>query len=84
MGISGDNATARMTAELRNFDFFSAPTVGIVSMEKDLGLVDSLSVSMFLQLLLLVLEDDGVEVCVQVSVVGYPEILRKRARYPSQ
>ncbi|KAL7929713.1 Nitroreductase-like protein [Trichoderma chlorosporum] len=77
MGIPRDDAAARMAAELRNFDFFGAPTVAIVSMDKELGSADSLSVGMFLQLLLLVLRNEGVESCVQVSVVGYPEVLRE-------
>jgi hypothetical protein len=64
MGIPRDNATARTPAELRNSDFFGAPTVAIVSMDKELGLADSLSVGMFLQLLLLVFEDDGIGACV--------------------
>ncbi|KAL6806978.1 Nitroreductase-like protein [Trichoderma sp. SZMC 28013] len=83
MGIPRDDATARMAAELRNFDFFGAPTVAIVSMDKELGSADSLSVGMFLQLLLLALENDGVESCVQVSVVGYPEVLRKELDIPA-
>lgn len=76
LGIPTDDAAARRAAELRNYDFFGAPTVAIVAMDKRLGAADSLSVGMYLQLLLLALAEDGVGSCVQVSVAGYPDILR--------
>ena len=40
---------------MRNFDFFGAPLAGIVSMHRDLGNADALSVGMYLQTLMLVL-----------------------------
>lgn len=36
---------------LCNWEFFRAPLAGIVSMHRDLGLVDALGVGMFLQTL---------------------------------
>jgi nitroreductase len=82
MGIPRDDAVARLAAELRNYDFFGAPTVAVVSMDGELGSPDSLSVGMYLQLLLLALEDEGIKSCVQVSVAGYPEILKKELGIP--
>ncbi|KAH6986825.1 Nitroreductase-like protein [Ilyonectria destructans] len=83
MGIPRDDSAARLAAELRNYDFFGAPTVAIVTMDKELGAPDSLSVGMYLQLLLLALDKDGIESCVQVSVAGYPEVLRKELDIPA-
>lgn len=77
MGIARDDAAARRAAVLRNYDFFGAPTVALVTMDKSLGAPDSLSVCIYLQLLLLALADDGLGSCVLVSVAGYPEILRR-------
>lgn len=42
---------ARRVAVLCNWEFFRAPLAGIVSMHRDLGLVDALGVGMFLQTL---------------------------------
>ena len=46
-------------------------------MDRELGFADALSVGMWLQTLLLVLEENGVGSCVEVSVAGYPEVLKK-------
>lgn len=46
-------------------------------MHHDLGPPDALSVGMYLQTLLLGLTERGLGTCVEVSVAGYSEILRK-------
>ena len=62
---------------LRNFDFFGAPVAGILCMDSQLGAWDAMSVGLYLQTLLLALTERGLGTCCQVSVVGYPEILRE-------
>ena len=64
-------------ATLRNYEFFGAPVCGVISMHNDLTNVDAMSVGMFIQTLLLALTERGLGTCLQVSVTGYPEILRK-------
>ncbi|KJZ76104.1 hypothetical protein HIM_04560 [Hirsutella minnesotensis 3608] len=76
MGIPREDVEARRAAQLRNFDFFGAPTVAIIAMDRRLGPPDSLSVGMWLQIFLLALADEDVGSCVQVSVAGYPDILK--------
>jgi nitroreductase len=76
MGITRDDADGRRIAVLRNWEFFRAPLAGIVCMHRDLGPVDALGVGMFLQTLLLALTARGLGTCVQVSIAGYPEIVR--------
>lgn len=83
MGIARDDTQARQTAVLRNWEFFQAPLGGIVSMHQELGLVDSMGVGMFLQNLMLALTARGLGTCVQVSIAGYPEIVRKQVGIPS-
>ncbi|MEE6176525.1 nitroreductase [Mycobacterium sp. 050134] len=78
MGIARGDAEARRAAVLRNWEFFRAPLGGVVSMHRDFGLVDSMGVGMFLQTLVLALTARGLSTCVQVSIAGYPEILRER------
>src|SRR6478752_1819263 len=76
MGISRHDKEGRRLAQLRNWEFFRAPVGAVVCMHRDLGLVDSLGVGMFLQTLLLGLTARGFGTCVQVSIAEYPEIVR--------
>ena len=82
MGIARHDADGRRLAQLRNWEFFRAPVGAAVCMHRDLGLVDSLGVGMFLQTLLLALAERGLGTCVQVSIAAYPEILRAHLDIP--
>lgn len=82
MGIPRHDAEARRLARLRNWEFFRAPVGAAVCMHRDLGLVDSLGVGMFLQTLLLGLTERGLGTCVQVSIAEYPEIVRAHLDIP--
>lgn len=76
MGIAREDKDARAQAVLRNWEFFRAPLAGIVCMHRDLDYVDAMGVGMFLQTLLLALTARGLGTCVQVSIAGYPGIVR--------
>ncbi|GFG54374.1 oxidoreductase [Mycolicibacterium agri] len=78
MGISRDDKEARRLAVLRNWEFFRAPLAGIVCMHRDLDYVDAMGVGMFLQTLLLALTARGLSTCVQVSIAGYPDVVREQ------
>lgn len=78
MGIARHDTEGRREAVLRNWEFFRAPLGGVVFMHQDLDHVDSLGVGMFLQNLLLALTARGLGTCVQVSIAGYPEIVREQ------
>ena len=82
MGIPRHDAEARRLARLRNWEFFRAPVGAVVCMHRDLGLVDSLGVGMFLQTLLLGLTERGLGTCVQVSIAEYPAIVRAHLDIP--
>jgi nitroreductase len=84
MGIARDDLAARRAAVLRNWEFFRAPLAGIVCMDRELGLVDSLGVGMFLQTLVLSLTARGLGTCVQVAIAGYPEIIHEQLNIPEQ
>jgi nitroreductase len=84
MGIAIDDKVGHDAAVLRNWEFFRAPLAGIVCMHRDLGLADALSVGMFLQTLLLALTERGLGTCVEVSIVGYPEIVREQLEIPTE
>jgi nitroreductase len=78
MNIARDDLEGRRAAVLRNWEFFRAPLAGIVCMDRELGLVDSLGVGMFLQTLVLALTARGLGTCVQVAIAGYPEIIHQQ------
>jgi nitroreductase len=78
MGIAIEDRASHDAAVLRNWEFFRAPLAGIVCMHRDLGPPNALSVGMFLQTLLLALTQRGLGSCVEVSIAGYPEIVREQ------
>lgn len=76
MGVPRHDAVARRVAVLRNWEFFRAPLGAVVCMHRDLGDVDAMGVGMFLQNFMLALTARGIGSCVQVSIAGYPEVIR--------
>jgi nitroreductase len=76
MGIAREDKESRAAAVLRNFEFFGAPLIGIVCMHSDLGPADAVSVGMYVQTLLLALTERCLDTCVEVSVAGYPDVIR--------
>jgi nitroreductase len=84
MGIARDDTEGRRVAVLRNWEFFRAPLAGIVCIHRDLGPADCVGVGMFLQTLVLALTARGLGTCVQVSVAGYPEIIREQLGIPEE
>jgi nitroreductase len=83
MGISREDTARHAAAVLRNWELFRAPVAGIVCIHRDLG-PDALSVGMFLQTLLLALTERGLGSCVEVSISGYPEIVRAQLAIPTE
>lgn len=82
-GVARDDADGQRAAVLRNFAFFGAPLAGVVCMRDDLAEADALSVGMYLQTLALALRSEGLATCVQVSIAGYPDVVRKAAGIPA-
>ncbi len=64
-------------ARRRNYAFVGAPLGMIVCMDRRLADVDVMCVGMYVQTLCLLLAERGVASCVQVSVAGYPNVIRK-------
>ena len=82
MGIPLEDKADHDAAVLRNWEFFRAPLAGIVCIHRALGMVDALGVGMFLQTLLLALTARGLATSVEVSITGYPEIVRTQLAIP--
>jgi nitroreductase len=84
MGITIADTARHAAAVMRNFDFFGAPLAGIVCMHRDLGPADAVSVGMYLQTLMLALTARGLGTCVEVSVAGYPDVVRTELNIPQE
>jgi nitroreductase len=84
MGIPKDDKEGRRIAVLRNWEFFGAPVVGMVCIDKELGPADMVGVGMYLQTLVLALTSRGLGTCVQVALAGYPEIIYKELAVPPE
>lgn len=69
-------------ARRRNYTFFDAPMAFIVSMDTSLAAVDVLSVGLYLQTLVLLLQERGLSHCIEVSVAGYPDAIRQELNIP--
>lgn len=73
-GIDRQDKDGMAKARSRNYEFFGAPVIGVISMHHDLAMVDAMSVGMFVQSLMLALTERRLGTCLQVSVTGYPEV----------
>lgn len=80
LGIARHDAEARRAVVLRNWDFFGAPLAGVVCMHRELDHVDSMSVGMFLQTLVLALTARGLSTCAGVDR-RLPRLCTSNSRY---
>ncbi|KAI1330792.1 oxidoreductase [Xylariaceae sp. FL0255] len=81
--IARDDKEGRKAAVLRNFEFFGAPVGVIVCMSAELHGHAALSVGMYVQTFLLALTERAVGSCVEVSISGYPEVVRREVGIPN-
>ena len=72
MGIARDDREKRKQLSLKNWQFFGAPHVGILSMPKTMGEVNGLDVGIYLQTLMLLFVEHGIASCALGSAARYP------------
>ena len=77
MGIDRDDQMGRFRGLRRNFEFFDAPQIAIICMEKHFGIGVALDVGMYVQTLMLALHARGIGSCAQASMRHYPDIVRR-------
>ena len=82
MSVQRDDYEGRARASLRNFEFFDAPHVAIVCMEKQFGVGVSMDVGMYVQTLLLAFWARGVASCAQAALRHYPQIICRELEIP--
>ncbi|KAI1130825.1 Nitroreductase-like protein [Nemania abortiva] len=76
-GVAHDDAEGRKAATMRNYAFYGAPVAVIVCMSAALEGRAAFSVGMYVQTLLLALTEVGVGSCVEVSVAGFADVVKR-------
>lgn len=76
MGIARDDKAGRYDAWLRNYGFFDAPHVAIVSCDRRLGPYVYIDVGVWLGYVLTAATALGIDACPMASVAAYPAPLR--------
>ena len=76
MGIARGDKAGRMKAAMRNYEFFDAPHIAFLSMDKAFAEPVALDMGMYAQTLMLAMTAYGIGSCAQVSVSRYPDIVR--------
>jgi nitroreductase len=67
---------------IENLNNYGAPCVAIASIENTLSTADIVSVGMYLQTLIILLSEQGLDTIPQVSITGYPELIRRELGIP--
>ena len=76
MGIERSDREGRLQATARNYEFFDAPHVLFITMQRDFSPSIAVDVGMYAQTLMLLMNAHGIASCAQASVAYYPDIVR--------
>ena len=77
MGVARGDKRGRARAERRNFEFFDAPHVALICMDRAFGMGVALDVGMYVQTLMLLMTANGIGSCAQASIRRYPDVCRR-------
>lgn len=76
MGIERHDREGRERAVLRNFEFFDAPYMAFIGMDKAFGTTVAIDVGMYAQNLMLAMVANGVHSCPMGTMRNYPDLVR--------
>lgn len=71
MGVARNDVAGRHAATLRNFEFFDAPHVALLYMDRKFGVEVAVDIGAYLQTLLLAFQNHGIGTCAQASLRAY-------------
>lgn len=77
MGIERGDRVGRMKATARNYEFFNAPHIAFICMDKSFSPAIAVDVGMYAQTLMLLMTAYGIGSCAQASVAYYPNLVRE-------
>ncbi len=84
MGIAREDKAARMQAMGRNWQFFGAPHGAFFTMEKYLGIMGAVDMGIYAQTLSLLLEENGIQSCMQGALGQFPAPVKKLLGIPDE
>ncbi|MDP2140719.1 MAG: nitroreductase [Gammaproteobacteria bacterium] len=77
MGIERGDKEGRQRAALRNFEFFDAPHMIFIGMDKEFGATVAIDVGTWAQTLMLTLVSFGLHSCAMGTMRNYPDLVRE-------
>ncbi|MDO9519218.1 MAG: nitroreductase [Pseudohongiella sp.] len=77
MGIERNDKPGRQRAIMRNFEFFDAPYMAFIGMDKAFGTTVAIDVGMYAQNLMLLLVAHGLHSCPMGTMRNYPDLVRE-------
>lgn len=77
MGIERGDRPGRMRAVLRNYEFFDAPYMAFIGMDRAFGATVAIDVGMYAQTLMLAMVAHGVHSCPMGTMRDYPDLVRE-------
>tara|TARA_R110002111_G_scaffold262175_1_gene337271 strand:- start:25837 stop:26526 length:690 start_codon:yes stop_codon:yes gene_type:complete len=76
MEIARDDKAGRSRAMLRNFEFFDAPHVAFLCMDRSFGATIAVDVGIYAQTLMLTMTAHGISSCAMGSLRSHPDLIR--------
>ncbi|MDC0662981.1 nitroreductase [Marinobacter sp. SS21] len=76
MGIERGDREGRLRAARRNFEFFDAPHVAFLCMDRSFGATIAVDVGIYVQTLMLAMQANGIGSCAMGSLRAYPDLVR--------
>jgi hypothetical protein len=76
MDIARDDKAGRSRAALRNFEFFDAPHVAFLCMDRSFGATIAVDVGIYAQTLMLAMTAQGISSCAMGSLRSHPDLVR--------
>ncbi len=83
LGVAREDREGRERANLRNFEFFDAPHLAAICMDRSFGLGVALDVGAYLQTLMLALWSRGIGSCAQASLRAYSALVADELGIPA-
>lgn len=83
LGIDPNDSERVRQSFLRNFEFYNAPCVLFLGIEKSLTPWSIFDLGLFTTSLLLAAQAEGLGCCIQALSMGYPDLIRKELGIPA-
>ena len=82
MGVERADKAGRNELMAKNWQFFGAPHVGFLTMPSTMGPVNAIDMGIYLQSLMLLLVEHGLDSCAQGALANFPDPIKEIAGIP--